>query len=115
MPAGAIGIPLHARIGGSAWAGRRRQGRVNAKTADCRVTTPKGFGDAFKQLVEGGWIGISAPTEFGGQGLPMILTQIVNEFLSSSNLAFAMYPGLTQGAIAALIAHGSPELKARYL
>ena len=75
----------------------------------------RAFKDAFKQLVEGGWIGISAPTEFGGQGLPMIMTQLVNEFLCSANMAFAMYPGLTQGAIAALIAHGSPEQKALYL
>ena len=59
-----------------------------------------------RQIVEGGWIGISVPTEFGGQGLPSVLTQIVNEFLGSANMAFAMYPGLTQGAIAALIVHG---------
>ena len=43
----------------------------------------------------------------------MIMTQVVNEFLCSANMAFAMYPGLTQGAIAALIAHGSAEQKAR--
>ena len=45
----------------------------------------------------------------------MLMTQIVNEFLCSANMAFAMYPGLTQGAIAALIAHGSAEQKAAYL
>jgi alkylation response protein AidB-like acyl-CoA dehydrogenase len=83
--------------------------------ADGSVTTPTGFKGAFKQIVDGGWIGISAPPEFGGQGLPMVLTQIVNEFLCSANMAFAMYPGLTQGAIAALIAHGSAEQKAAYL
>jgi acyl-CoA dehydrogenase len=82
---------------------------------DGSVTTPQGFKPAFKQLVEGGWIGISAPPEFGGQGLPMIMTQLVNEFLCSANMAFAMYPGLTQGAIAALIAHGSPAQKQLYL
>ena len=85
------------------------------RAADGSVTTPTGFKDAFKQIVEGGWIGISAPPEFGGQGLPMVMTQIVNEFLCSANMAFAMYPGLTQGAIAALIAHGSAEQKAAYL
>jgi acyl-CoA dehydrogenase len=85
------------------------------RAADGSVTTPTGFKDAFKQLVEGGWIGISSPAEFGGQGLPMIMTQLVNEFLCSANLAFSMYPGLTQGAIAALTAHGSAELKALYL
>jgi alkylation response protein AidB-like acyl-CoA dehydrogenase len=82
---------------------------------DASVTTPEGFKAAFQQLVQGGWIGISAPPEFGGQGLPMIMTQVVNEFLCSANMSFAMYPGLTQGAIAALIAHGTPEQKALYL
>jgi acyl-CoA dehydrogenase len=85
------------------------------RNADGSVTTPTGFKQAFKQMVEGGWIGISSPTEFGGQGLPMIMTQIINEFLCSANMAFAMYPGLTQGAIAAIIVHGSPEQKAFYL
>ncbi len=83
--------------------------------ADGSVTTPTGFKQAFKQMVEGGWIGISVPEEFGGQGLPMTLTEVVNEFLCSANMAFAMYPGLTQGAIAALLVHASPELKTKYL
>jgi len=82
---------------------------------DGSVTTPTGFKDAYKQLVEGGWVGISVPAEFGGQGLPATLTSIVNEFLCSANMAFAMYPSLTQGAIAALLAHASPALKAKYL
>ncbi|HUI95391.1 MAG TPA: acyl-CoA dehydrogenase C-terminal domain-containing protein [Xanthobacteraceae bacterium] len=85
------------------------------RNADGSVTTPEGFRDAFKQLVDGGWIGISVPAEFGGQGLPGALTQTVNEFLASANMAFAMYPGLTQGAIAALVAHGTPALQTRYL
>ncbi len=82
---------------------------------DGSVTTPTGFKDAYKQVAEGGWIGISVPAEFGGQGLPGTLTEIVNEFLCSANMAFAMYPGLTQGAIAALLAHASPDLKKKYL
>ncbi len=82
---------------------------------DGRVTTPKGFKEAFKQYAEGGWMGISAPAEFGGQGLPETLTVAVNEMMASANMAFAMYPGLTQGAIAALIQHGTPEQKATYL
>jgi len=82
---------------------------------DGSVTTPKGFKDAYKRLTEGGWIGASAPVEFGGQGLPMALTQSVSEFLCSSNMAFAMYPGLTQGAAAAIFVHGSPEQKQLYL
>jgi acyl-CoA dehydrogenase len=82
---------------------------------DASVTTPAGFKAAYTQVAEGGWIGISVPSEFGGQGLPGMLTEVVNEFLCSANMAFAMYPGLTQGAIAALLAHASPELKAKFL
>jgi 3-(methylsulfanyl)propanoyl-CoA dehydrogenase len=82
---------------------------------DGSVTTPTGFKDAFKQIVEGGWIGISVPQEFGGQGLPATMTVAVNEFFCSANMAFAMYPGLTQGAIAALLVHGSDALKQKYL
>ena len=85
------------------------------RAADGSVTTPTGFKDAFKQIVEGGWIGISAPQEFGGQGLPSTLTEIVNEYFCSANMAFAMYPGLTQGAIAALIVHANDTIKQKYL
>jgi acyl-CoA dehydrogenase len=82
---------------------------------DGSVTTPTGFKDAYKRLTEGGWIGAAAPAEFGGQGLPMVLAQAFNEFLCSANMAFAMYPGLTQGAIAALSLHASAEQKKLYL
>ncbi len=85
------------------------------RSADGSVTTPTGFKDAFKQIVEGGWIGISAPQEYGGQGLPSTLTEIVNEYFCSANMAFAMYPGLTQGAIAALIVHANDAIKQKYL
>ena len=97
--------PLN-RVGDKEGCTRRPDGSVN---------TPTGFQDAYKQLVAGGWIGISVPAEFGGQGLPATLTQIVNEFLCSANMAFAMYPGLTQGAIAALLTHASHALKEKYL
>ncbi|WP_424629120.1 acyl-CoA dehydrogenase C-terminal domain-containing protein [Bradyrhizobium sp. SYSU BS000235] len=82
---------------------------------DARVTTPTGFKEAFKQLADGGWIGLSAPAEFGGQGLPTTLSQSVNEFMVSANMAFSMYPGLTQGAMAALLVHGTPEQKQTYV
>jgi alkylation response protein AidB-like acyl-CoA dehydrogenase len=85
------------------------------RSADGSVSTPAGFKEAFTHLVEGGWIGISAPAEFGGQDLPATLTVAVNEMFCSANMAFAMYPGLTQGAIAALLAHAAPELKTKYL
>jgi alkylation response protein AidB-like acyl-CoA dehydrogenase len=82
---------------------------------DGSVTTPQGFKEAYKQIVDGGWVGLSAPSEYGGQGLPTTLSVVVNEFLCSANMAFGMYPGLTQGAIAAFIKHGTPEQKTAYL
>jgi acyl-CoA dehydrogenase len=82
---------------------------------DGRVTTPKGFKAAFAKLTEGGWLGLSAPAEFGGQGLPVTLTQMVTEFLCSANMAFSMYGGLTQGAMAALVVHGRPDQKAMFV
>src|SRR5216684_718143 len=82
---------------------------------DGRVTTPKGFKEAYKQVAEGGWLGLSAPTEYGGQGLPVTLSQTVTEFQSSANMAFSMYGGLTMGATAALIVHGKPEQKTMFV
>jgi acyl-CoA dehydrogenase len=82
---------------------------------DASVTTPKGFKEAFKQYAEGGWMGVSSPAEFGGQGLPETMTTVINEFLASASMGFAMYPGLTQGAIAAILKHGTPAQKAAYL
>jgi alkylation response protein AidB-like acyl-CoA dehydrogenase len=82
---------------------------------DGSVTAPKGFKEAYRAYAEGGWMGLSAPAEFGGQDLPHTINTVMQEFISSANLAFGMYPGLTQGAIAALLVHGSPEQKQRYL
>lgn len=82
---------------------------------DGRVTTPAGFKDAFKQLADGGWLGLSGPAEYGGQGLPVTLSQTVNEFLISANMAFSMYGGLTMGAMAALLVHGSDEQKKTFV
>jgi hypothetical protein len=82
---------------------------------DGSVTTPKGFKEAFKQVAEGGWLGLSAPAEYGGQGLPVTLSQAVNEFQISANMAFSMYGGLTMGATAALLVHGTPEQKKTYV
>ncbi|ABD86308.1 acyl-CoA dehydrogenase C-terminal domain-containing protein [Rhodopseudomonas palustris] len=82
---------------------------------DGRVTTPTGFKEAYKQVAEGGWLGLSAPEEFGGQGLPSTLSHTVAEFLTSANMAFSMYHGLTMGATAALLVHGRPEQKAIFI
>ena len=82
---------------------------------DGSVTTPKGFKEAFKQVAEGGWLGLSVPAEYGGQGLPVTLSQVVTEFQSAANMAFSMYGGLTMGATAALLVHGKPEQKKMFI
>lgn len=82
---------------------------------DGSVTTPAAFKDAWRQYREGGWLGLAAPAEYGGQGLPYAVHQAVGEYMVSANMAFMMYAGLTQGAIAALIAHGTDEQKATWL
>jgi acyl-CoA dehydrogenase len=82
---------------------------------DGSVTTPKGFREAFDEYREGGWMGLAAPAEYGGQGLPYAIHTAVSEYMISGNMALMMYPGLTQGAIAAIITHGTDEQKATWL
>lgn len=81
---------------------------------DGSVTTPKGFRQAYRQYCEGGWMGLAAPAEYGGQGLPYAVHTAVAEYMVSANLALLMYPGLTQGAIAAILAHGTDEQKTAF-
>ena len=83
--------------------------------ADGSVTTPKGFKQAYEAYKQGGWMGLAASPEFGGQGLPYALHSAVGEYLTAANMAFAMYPGLTQGAIAAIQVHGTDAQKKTYL
>ena len=82
---------------------------------DGSVTTPAGFKAAYDQYVESGWGTIGAPVEFGGQGMPHVIATAFSEYMSSANMAFAMYPGLTHGATAALLVKGSPEQQAMYI
>jgi alkylation response protein AidB-like acyl-CoA dehydrogenase len=82
--------------------------------ADGSVTTPEGFKEAYKAYTEAGWGTLSAPVEYGGQGMPHILSMAFEEFMQASNMAFAMYPGLTHGAVSAILAKGSDEQKAKY-
>ncbi len=82
---------------------------------DASVTTPEGFKPAFNQYREGGWMGLAADPDYGGQGLPYVLHTAVGEYFSSANMALMMYPGLTQGAIAAITEHGSDDQKAKWL
>jgi alkylation response protein AidB-like acyl-CoA dehydrogenase len=82
---------------------------------DASVSTPPGFKEAHDAFAQGGWISLAVPEEYGGQGLPYTLSMAMNEFASSANMSFAMYPGLTQGALAALLRHGDDEQKKLYV
>lgn len=79
------------------------------------VTTPAGYKENFRQLAEGGWVGVTANPEFGGMGLPKSLSAQYEEMLCSADIAFSLYPGLTSGAIMAIDLHGSDDLKQLYL
>ena len=79
------------------------------------VRTPTGFREAFDALREGGWPSLECDPEYGGQGMPNVITSAVGEMQSAANMALMMYPGLTHGAYSALHAHGTPEQKQTYL
>ena len=80
-----------------------------------KVTTPKGFKEAYKNFIENGWQGIKVNKNYGGQNLPYFMNMIVDEMVSSSNMSFGLYPGLTSRAIDAIEKSGSEELKNLYL
>ncbi len=82
---------------------------------DGSVTTPTGFKEAYQAYTAAGWTTLGAPEEFGGQGLPHIVSSAIEEMQMAANQAFAMYPGLTQAAVSALVVAGSAEQKAKYL
>jgi alkylation response protein AidB-like acyl-CoA dehydrogenase len=79
------------------------------------VTTPKGFKEAYKQYVDGGWAALACDPEYGGQGLPIVVNNSFYEMLNSSNQAWSMYPGLSHGAYECLLEHGTDEQKKVYL
>ncbi len=83
-----------------------------ARDADGNVATPKGFREAYKAYVEGGWVGLAGDPAYGGQGLPHFLAVALSEYTIAANLSFAMYPELTNGAAAALQIHGEDEPQA---
>ena len=80
-----------------------------------KVTTPKGFKEAYKNFIENGWQGIKVNKNYGGQNLPYFMNMIVDEMVSSSNMSFGLYSGLTSRAIDAIEKSGSEELKDLYL
>ena len=79
------------------------------------VRTPDGFKQAFDMMRDGGWTGLGADPEYGGQGMPYLLHTAVGELFVSANLAFNMYQGLTMGAYEAIRAHASDALKDKFL
>ncbi len=79
------------------------------------VVTPNGFREAYRRFCTDGWPTVSAPQEFGGQGLPMLLGAAATETWGGANLAFAMCPEAANGAVEALRLHASPALRERYL
>jgi alkylation response protein AidB-like acyl-CoA dehydrogenase len=80
-----------------------------------KVKTPEAFKEPYKAFAEGGWIGLSVPERFGGQGLPFTLAVAANEFVSSSNMAWSLFPGITRGAIQALLVSGSDAQKETFI
>ena len=75
------------------------------------VKTPDGFREAYQAYVEGGWPSMTQPVELGGQGLPESLATVLSEMSATANWAWYMYPGLSNGAMRTLAAHGTPEQK----
>jgi alkylation response protein AidB-like acyl-CoA dehydrogenase len=82
---------------------------------DGKVTTPKGFKEAYKQYTDGGWAALPFDAAHGGQGLPKLVATAVEEMLTSANMSFSLCPLLTQGAIHALELAGTDALKHTYL
>lgn len=106
-----------ARIAEEVYQPANRDGDLEGcvRNADASVTTPKSFKAAFDAYREGGWMGLAFPTEYGGQGLPYTVHQAAGEFFCSGNMALTMYSGLTTGACAAILVHGTEEQKTTWL
>ncbi len=85
------------------------------KLEDGVVTTPPGFKEAYRQFRDAGWPALSCDPDFGGQGLPFLLSHSVSEIWNSANMSFCLGPMLTSGAVHAIDRHGTDELKRRYL
>ncbi|MDH4992730.1 acyl-CoA dehydrogenase family protein [Aquamicrobium lusatiense] len=88
---------------------------VGAVLKDAAVTTPPGWKDLYTRWREGGWNSLTGPEEYGGQGLPMMLSVAVLEMWNSASMAFGIGPTLTMGAVEALEKHATDELKSTYL
>ena len=102
-----------ARLSDEVFAPLNRIGDIEGcvRHEDGSVATPRGFKEAFDKYRDGGWPSLKFPEEYGGQGLPNVLAGVLTEFMSGANISLSMYGGLTRGATAALLRHGSDELK----
>lgn len=89
--------------------------KIGARFAAGVVTTAPGWKEAYEKWTDGGWNGLSAEAKYGGSALPILLNAAYAEIWNSANIAFALCPLLSHGAIEALSAHASPELKNIYL
>jgi len=85
------------------------------KLENGEVITPKGYKEAYQQYVMGSWQGLSAPEEFGGQGLPASMGLFKQEMMGTANWSFSMYPGLSLGAMNTIFLHGTDDQKQTYL
>ena len=92
-----------------------QQGDEGCQWNQGEVTTPPGFKEAYRKYIEAGWPSLTGNPELGGQGLPSSVSSAFNEMLSTANWAWAMYPGLSEGAVATLEDHGTEEQKQIYL
>ena len=79
------------------------------------VTTPQGFLEAYQTYAEGGWVGVGGDPQFGGMGMPKMITAQIEEMTNAANLSFGLYPMLTAGACLSIHAHASEALKEKYL
>ena len=89
--------------------------KVGARLENNIVTSAPGFKEAFRQFAEGGWTGLNCDPQYGGQGLPHIISAQTSEMWNSANMAFCLCPMLTAGVVAALMRHGSDQQKDMYL
>src|SRR5882724_12836166 len=87
---------------------------AGCKLVDGEVQTPAGYAELYKQFWQGGWVGIGQKPEYGGAGLPYLVSKVVDELTSSANVAFALYPGLTTGCFEAIEHCGNAEQRERY-
>ena len=97
------------------WPINRTGDAQGCRLVDGQVQSPDGFKEAWQTFVASGWSGITGDPTYGGQGLPHSIGQFVEEMLSTANMAWTMYPGLSHGAMNALDAHGTDEQKQRFL